>query len=200
MEKQVYHEQVIDKTLLPSLFDSSIALSEEVKNRYSPIKESWPTGYMKFAEGSPSTELYECYNVFLSPLQGFAEVYQKVIDTFKKHETEYLNYAVAGWVNVYHKGGNLKWHKHGSDIHEHDGRWHGYVAVNSEPSKTMYRDSNKLITTIDNKDGYITLSHAGLYHQVTEWELDKPRITIAFDFVLRNDIDPMNMTRWIPVI
>jgi hypothetical protein len=162
--------------------------------------ETWDHDYMKFADGSPSTKMYEAYNVFLCHMPGFAETYNLVVNYFKQKQADYINYAVAGWVNVYHKDGFLDWHKHGSDLYEHDGRWHGYVCVNAEPSKTLYRNNEGLVETVENKNGYITLSHAGLYHRVTPWENEtEPRITIAFDFILRDQIEHMNFTRWIPV-
>jgi hypothetical protein len=64
----------------------------------------------------------------------------------------------------------------------------------------MYRDKDEVIKTIDNQDGYITLSPAGLYHRVSEWEKDTPRITIAFDIIKREQIDPLLLNRWIPII
>lgn len=197
----IYHDYLFHPDNCSILKGSCLSLAKEVEDRYSQWMESWEEDKMKFADGSPSTKMYEAYNVFLCHMQGFAELYNLVIPYFKKRQPDYKNYAVAGWVNVYHKGGFLDWHKHGQDLYEHDGRWHGYVCVNAEPSKTLYRDQKGLVETIENKNGYITLSHAGLYHRVTPWEDDnEPRITIAFDFIIRNQIDPMNMSRWIPVI
>jgi hypothetical protein len=82
----------------------------------------------------------------------------------------------------------------------HDGRWHGYVAVNAEPSKTIYKDNDNNITEIENQNGFITLSPAGFYHRTTEWEKDSPRITIAFDVIKREQIDPLLINRWIPIL
>lgn len=38
------------------------------------------------------------------------------------------------------------------------------------------------------------------YHRVSEWEKDTPRITIAFDIIKREQIDPLLLNRWIPII
>lgn len=197
----IYHDKLFHPDNCNILKPSCIDLANEVNNRYSEWMETWDTDYMAFADGSTSTKLYETYNVFLCHMNGFAELYNLVVKYFKNKQPNYKDFALAGWVNIYHKDGYLDWHKHGKDIHNHDSRWHGYVCVNAEPSKTLYRDDNGLVETIDNKNGYITLSPAGLAHRVTPWENDKePRITIAFDFILRRDIDPYNITRWIPVI
>ena len=196
----IFHDYLFHPDNCSILEESCLLLSEEVENRYADWMQTWEEDYMKFAEGSPSTQLYETYNVFLCPMHGFAELYNLIIKYFKDKEPSFKDYAVAGWVNVYRDGGYLDWHKHGKDIHQHDGRWHGYVCVNAEPSKTLYRNDNGLVKTIENQNGYITLSPAGMAHRTTPWNETRPRITIAFDFIKRQDIDPYNITRWIPII
>jgi hypothetical protein len=159
--------------------------------------------YMKFAESSPSTQLYELYNVFLCPAPGFAKLYELVVNRFKEKHSNYKDYAIGGWVNVCNEGGFLDWHFHGSDPTKHDGRWHGYVCVNAEPSKTLYKDiiTDKHIQTIENKNGWIVLNPAGIAHRTTPWEDNTtPRITIAFDFSLRDQLDPLLLNKWIPII
>ena len=196
----IYNEYLFHKDNCSILSDSCISLADEVTKRYSAWMDEWESDYMKFADGSVSTKLYEAYNVFLCHLPGFAETYRLICDKFKEKESNYKDYAIAGWVNVYNKDGYLDWHKHGDSVYSHDGRWHGYVCVNAEPSKTMYKDENGLVETIENTNGYITLSHAGLAHRVTPWQSkNKPRITIAFDLIRRENIDPLLINRWIPI-
>lgn len=196
----IYHDYLFHPDNCNILKPSCINLSKEVSKRYSHWMKTWEKDYMKFAEGSLSTQLYETYNVFLCQMPGFAELYNLIIQYFKNKESNYKNYAVAGWVNIFNKGQYLDWHKHGPKI-GNDERWHGYVSINAEPSKTLYKNNTGLINTIVNKNGYITLSPAGLIHRVTPWDNnEEPRITIAFDFILRNKIDNLNFTRWIPVI
>jgi len=198
----IYNEYLFKPVNCEILIPSCVTLAKEIEFRYKDYMNTWNNDYMQFAEGSNSTKLYETYNVFLCHLPGFSEVFELIIDKFKEKQPRYKEYAVAGWVNIYHKGGYLDWHKHGSDPINHDGRWHGYVCVNAEPSKTLYADdNNQLIKEIVNKNGYITLSPAGLMHRVTPWEDDiSPRITIAFDFIKRQEIDPSLLNRWIPVL
>lgn len=196
----IYHEQIIDQDVLDKLKPSCLMLADEVQSRWGDWMKSWSVDHMKFADGSPSTKLYEAYNVFLCHAPGFYEVYSSVVNSFKSKQPDYNKYAIAGWVNVYQKDGFLDWHIHGKDIHNHDQRWHGYVCVNAEPSKTMYMDlpTKKLIETIDNKNGYLVLNPAGIAHRTTPWKDDnEPRITIAFDICLRDQIDPKNLNRWI---
>lgn len=193
----IHHDYLFHPDNCNILKPSCITLADEVGKRYAGWMETWDTDYMKFADGSLSTKLYETYNIFLCQMPGFAELYDLVVKYFKTKEPNYKDYAVAGWVNVYNKDGYLDWHRHGSN----DGRWHGYVTVNAEPSKTLYKNDKGLVDTIVNKNGYITLSPAGLVHRVTPWNNNnEPRITIAFDFILRQQIDHLNFTRWIPII
>lgn len=198
----IYHESLIQQAECDVLSASCVKLAAEIENRYQNWMATWPIDYMKFAEGSNSTKLYETYNVFLCPMPGFYDLYKQVVDRFKEKKQDYYNYAIAGWVNVYKKNTFLDWHKHGDDPIIHDGRWHGYVSINAEPSKTLYAEDNgSLVKEIDNKNGYITLSPAGLMHRVSPWSIStKPRITIAFDFILREQIDQYLLNRWIPII
>lgn len=197
----IYNEYLFNSKNCDLLSNSCLLLADEVTRRFTPWMDTWEQDHMTFANGSTSTKLYEAYNVFLSPLPGFAELYSLVVDYFKSKQPNYKNYAIAGWVNVYQKGGYLDWHKHSSSLVEHDNRWHGYVCINAEPSKTLYKNEQNLVETIDNKNGFITLSPAGMCHRTTPWTDQKqPRITIAFDFILRDQIDPMHFTRWIPII
>jgi len=196
----IFHEPCVSKMTLIQLEDSSKKLANLVNDRFDEFYQTFPKGYMNFAKGSRSTELYEAYNVFLSHYPGFTDLYKAVVNTIKNKVHNYHDYALAGWVNVYNKGGYLNWHKHGPENVVHDGRWHGYVAVNAEPSKTLYKDNDNNITEIENQNGFITLSPAGFYHRTTEWEKDNPRITIAFDVIKREQIDPLLINRWIPIL
>jgi len=197
----IFNDFLFDLELCETLKHSCIELGREIEHRYMPFIETWSYDYMQFANGSNSTKLYETYNVFLCHMPGFREVFQLILQKFKEKQHNYYDYAVAGWVNIYKKDTYLDWHKHGSDPVAHDGRWHGYVCVNAEPSQTLYADDNKkLIKNIENRNGYITLSPAGLMHRVTPWtQINEPRITIAFDFIPANQIDPYLINRWIPV-
>jgi len=199
--KYIFHEHLIDELECKNIIPSCYKLAKEIEARYKDFMETWPYDYMRFAEGSNSTKLYETYNVFLCPMYGFFDLYHKVVSKFKEKQPNYRQYAIAGWVNVYKKDTFLDWHKHGNDPVNHDGRWHGYVSVNAEPSKTLYADDNgQLVKEIDNKNGFITLSPAGLMHRVTPWTNSiAPRVTIAFDIILQKDIDEYLLNRWIPI-
>ena len=62
-------------------------------------------------------------------------------------------------------------------------------------------DDKDFEQTIENKNGYITLNEAGLLHKVSDdWPNERPRVTIAFDFILKRHIHATNMLRWVPII
>ena len=197
---KIYHEQIIDEEHCQLLIPACHGVSKKVSEMFTPWKDTWKDpNKMKFAEGSISTEVYECYNVFLNHLPGMGELYKAVVNKFKEKQPNYEQYAIAGWVNIFPKGKNLKWHRHGNP-EEPEGRWHGYVCIDAEPSQTMYKDKD-FEHTIENKNGYMTMNEAGLLHRVSDdWPHDRPRITIAFDFIERRMIHPTNMLRWVPII
>jgi len=160
--------------------------------------------WMYFAQGSDSTKIYDSYNIFLNHRPGFATLYERIVNSFKEKVDNPKEYAISGWVNVYNSGGFLDWHTHGVYPDGYfDERWHGYFCVNAEPSKTLYRDNEteRLIKSVENRNGWLTMSPGGHQHRTTPWEdQDKPRITIAFDILLRNEISTDNYNHWIPII
>lgn len=61
--------------------------------------------------------------------------------------------------------------------------FHGYYAVNAEPSVTIYKinnDSNSIIENV-NKNNRAILSEVGHPHGMGNWGSSDPRITIAYD-------------------
>jgi len=101
----IYHEACVSKMTLIQLERSSKLLSDLVSDRFDEFYKTFPKGYMNFAEGSRSTELYEAYNVFLSHYAGFSDLYRSIVPTIKSKIPNWQQYAIAGWVNVYNKGG-----------------------------------------------------------------------------------------------
>ena len=206
MDQTIYHEQIADQIFCDRIKPYSITISKNVVHFWSEfLKEQTKNPkWMNFANGSDSTKIYEAYNIFLIQYPEVTALYEKIVNSFKEKNPNYKKYALAGWVNVYHSGGFLDWHSHGVGMgNAFDGRWHGYFCVNGEPSKTLYRDNetHKLVEAVENKNGWLTMSPGGMEHRVTPWEnTQEPRITIAFDFCLRDRISINNYNHWIPII
>lgn len=206
MDQTIYHEQIADQVFCDRIKPYSINISKNVVDFWGEfLKEQTKNPkWMNFANGSDSTKIYEAYNIFLIQYPEVTALYEKIVNSFKEKNPNYKKYALAGWVNVYHSGGFLDWHSHGVGMgNAFDGRWHGYFCVNGEPSKTLYRDNetHKLVEAVENKNGWLTMSPGGMEHRVTPWEnTQEPRITIAFDFCLRDRISINNYNHWIPII
>jgi len=206
MEEKIYHEQIADQLFCDRIMEPSQQVAREVVTFWSDyLKENEKKPrWMDFADGSDSTKIYEAYNIFLNHRPGFTTLYEKIVNSFKEKVDNPKRYAISGWVNVYNGGGFLDWHTHGVGNGGYfDGRWHGYFCVNAEPSKTLYRnnETHKLIKAVENRNGWLTMSPGGHQHRTTPWEdQEKPRITIAFDICLRNQISIGNYNHWIPII
>ena len=204
MDQTIYHEQIADQIFCDRIKPYAIDISNTVEKVWGDYLGEQKPNWMKFADGSNSTKLYEAYNIFLCHYQEMTMLYEKIITSFKeKNPDTYKKYAISGWVNVYNSGGFLDWHTHGVGMgNAFDGRWHGYFCVNGEPSKTLYRDNetHKLVKAVENKNGWLTMSPGGMEHRVTPWDnTEEPRITIAFDIVPQKQID-FGVNHWMPII
>jgi hypothetical protein len=77
---------------------------------------------------------------------------------------------------------------HPDNFHDHldasgAPNFHGYYAVNAEPSVTIYKinnDNNSIVENI-NKNNRAILSEVGHPHGMGNWDSLDPRITIAYD-------------------
>jgi len=159
------------------------------------------------------TKIYNKYNYATFPLPGMPKLYDAIRDAFAKslaseNDTSHTEYAIQIWVNFYNKGSNIDWHHHWS--REFDS-WHGFYCVDTEPnSHTEYafysneKDAirNMLVESDDerdiefflgaadehifvkSKDNRIVISRSGNdCHRSSEWEGNRPRVTVAFDIV-----------------
>lgn len=204
MNKRIYHELIADQDFCNRLKPHCLKVSDRIDHVYGGYILRQHPSWMDWADGSNSTKLYEAYNIFLIHYEELTELYEKIVNYFKeKNSNTFKEYAIAGWVNVFPKGKFLDWHTHGVEKKVFDGRWHGYFCVNGEPSKTLYaeNDTGKLIETIENKNGWLVMSPGGMLHRVTPWKDSRePRITIAFDIMLRSKVPINNINHWIPIL
>ena len=150
-----------------------------------------------------SSRLHDLYNVFLFPYDGIHELYATVSREFKTCNSSTDPYYVHAWLNYQHKGETIPWHYH----------WHGlsgleqtYVAtfyVNAEPSVTQFEDTAGNRVEQSNKNNtFVIYEDQGNQHMVSEWQEDKPRISISMDFVPMKYIQgmPYVLNTWIPVL
>jgi hypothetical protein len=152
------------------------ALAIEPKLLYLPITDGWE----EKAESSPTTSRYGAYNTFLLdpitwPLLNLIRAgYWLMIQSLNIPRYPRL---IESWINVHRREEHLHRHSH----------FFPFIAnysVNAEASSTIYGTEKRCKDDVEikNKNGQlvVTLGYP-LYHEVTPWQFDEPRITIACD-------------------
>jgi hypothetical protein len=136
---------------------------------------------------SLSTHKSREYNAFQMYYPFMHELYSAVVDmtreACKYYEIDYNSeqWMCQAWFNINsnEKGGKLEWHDH-IQPELHIPAFHGYYAVNAEPSETYYDiNGNQFINK--NKNNRAILSLMGFPHAMGPWEWEGDRITIAYD-------------------
>lgn len=188
-------------------------LAEELKKRYEKIESAEVLGVTPLTgnelwkeSNSVSTMKWQQYNVFQFHILGIRNLYN-ALSSMTREACEYYGvdfeeqrYMVQGWFNInYAKTGKLDWHDHaptGAPF------FHGYYAVNAEPSETHYYAFNehKINHNVNNK---AILSEMGHPHAQGDWDWDGPRITVAYDVVPFSEIESAASDQeqhWIPLL
>lgn len=134
-------------------------------------------------------DVYLKYNYLMYALPGMHELYSGIKETFlscvnhKCGKDPYDGkYYIQCWLNFYQKGQFIDWHKHWPPEYK---TWHGFYCLDTEPnSHTSYKLPNGNVIDIKSQNNLIVLGPSdGDEHRSSEWNLDNPRITIAFDIV-----------------
>ena len=151
-------------------------------------------------QATMTTKLYSQYNVLMYPFPQFHELYHEIRNMFSEMYGTETKYYMQCWLNVYEKGEFIDWHDHWNPAHK---AYHGFYCVDTEPnSKTSYslKDREDIID-IPSQDNLLVLSKSdGDLHKSSEWLEERPRITIAFDIVPWDQINPsVNLNHWVPL-
>jgi len=134
-----------------------------------------------FDDISLTTKLHFYYNFLLFPNKQLHSLYFEIQKFFKTIKDSDKPHYITMWYNIHYKNENLDWHSHNPPEHN---AYHGYFAVDAEPSITTYRLSDGSIEQVVNKNNQIVLSKSdGDQHCVSIWQEDRPRITLAFDII-----------------
>ena len=151
-------------------------------------------------KSTPTTELYVNYNLLLHPFSGFHELFVNIKDMFNHFKEDDDNYYLQSWLNVYKKGDYIDWHNHWDPKAR---AWHGFYCVSvPEPSSTLYKLPNiEEIIEIRSEENLLIMGKSdGDLHRSTENTSDEDRITIAFDIVPQEQINPYKLlNHWIPL-
>jgi hypothetical protein len=188
-------------------------LSEELQDRYLKINEAKVFGVAPMSDNelwqssnSVSTIKWREYNVFQFHIDGIRSLYDSLAE-MTKEACEYYGidfkahkFMAQGWFNINEaNNGKLDWHEHGSSGAP---LFHGYYAVNAEPSETHYMTSQGPKTNV-NKNNQAILSEMGHPHAMGDWSWSGPRITVAYDVLplshLQNEIGMTQEQHWVPL-
>lgn len=152
------------------------ALAIELNLFNLPITDGWE----EQANSSPTTSRYGAYNTFLLspitwPLLNLIRAgYWLMIQNLNIPRVPRI---IESWINIHRAGEHLHRHSH----------FFPFIAnysVNAEGSSTIYGTEKRCNDDVEikNKNGQlvVTLGYP-LYHEVTPWQQDEPRVTIACD-------------------
>lgn len=138
---------------------------------------------------SVSTQKSREYNAFQMYYHWMHDLYSAIVDMTREacdyYEIDYNSeqWLAQAWFNINstEKGGKLGWHDH-LDPNLNIPAFHGYFAVNAEPSETHYMINDE-IKINQNKNNRAILSMVGFPHAMGPWEWEGERITIAYDIL-----------------
>ena len=199
----VYHDYVRQIPLsldLALLKNTCTQINSELSTMFSSsdidhfIKRNYDQSIVPF-----STSLLTRYNVLCFPYPGMYELYAAIRSEFRKLVSNDEPYYIGAWLNLYEKGQSSDWHSHGiSELNA----WHGYFAINAEPSVTTYKISGvPEDVNIVNKNNTLILSVTGKDKHIAQpWEVDnEPKITIAYDIMPQKNLLETYTNFWIPI-
>lgn len=177
-------------------------VSKILKFEYNRIENAEMRGIKPFDKKNPENEIFKEsksistiksreYNAFQMYYPFMHELYSAVVDMVREacnyYDFDYNSeqWICQSWFNINKKenGGRLHFHDHIDQ--SHIGKYlafHGYYAVNAEPSITTYKIGDGIKQNI-NKNNRALLSAVGFPHAMEEWNWEGERITIAYDVV-----------------
>lgn len=178
-----------------------------IKNQFTPDGKTDLGG-----NSTLTTKVFRQYNYLLYPSQTLHELYDSIKETFHSCNLHHWDnnvpketYYIQCWLNFYRKGEFIDWHTHWREQYE---SWHGFYCVDVEPnSHTTYRIFDRTPGTDDiiipSKNNLLVMSRSGKdLHRSSEWEMEKPRITVAFDIVPASKLYEgmfKDINHWIPI-
>jgi hypothetical protein len=166
---------------------------------YEFIKSNLTNGHEFDAQTQLMSHLYAQYNLLMYPYPGFYELYEEIKTMFREHCQDDSKYYIQSWLNFYRKDQYIDWHSHYKPEKQ---TWHGFICVDCEPSCTTYRIPGvEQPVDVPSKNGQIVLSASGGdQHRTWPWPYeDRPRITIAFDILPRENLNKIALNRLVPL-
>lgn len=150
-------------------------------------------------------DTYNSYNLLLFPLPEIHNLYRSIQSTFKQIRSE-PNWWIKCWANVYTNQAHYDWHQHNTHYRGNVPMYpsyHGIFCVQGIDSATTYRNS----TTAEQVHIYqqpnqlsIIQNHPDWSHRTWPYKHPETRVTVAFNIVHLEDIDPFQyVNHWVPL-
>jgi hypothetical protein len=150
-----------------------------------------------------STTYFDQYNLLMYPFDQFHELYNEIKQVFHTIHTSDEKHYIQCWLNHYNEGDFIDYHSHWLPEKR---TWHGFVCVDCEPSKTTYRlpkgsDGKNQIVDVPSINNTLVISKSnGDLHRTWPWPYsDRPRLTIAFDIIPRENVQIEWLNHWVPI-
>jgi hypothetical protein len=154
-----------------TLFERCIEIESVLPDECPPVPVIW--------QGNKITALHSHYNLFTFPIKELNQLYKLLVDNITPLLEPETTYMIKSWMNVYRRGEFVDWHGHALP---HNRVWHGFYCVYAGDSSTTYRMADNSNITVPSQEGLIVIGKSnGDLHKSSEWNEDKPRITLAFD-------------------
>jgi hypothetical protein len=170
-----------------TLFDKCLVMEDIIIQTTPPAKKGW--------YGNLTSAKNQSYNLFTFPVKELHQLYQEMVKNITPLLDSNTSYVLKSWMNVYRKGDKVSWHAHWPPEQK---VWHGFYCVNvgKNESATNYKIPGiKEIVNIPSVDGLLVVGKSDDdRHSSTEWQGDKPRITLAFDIIPMSAANPNENT------
>ena len=191
-----YHDYVYSIKLKSlnnmELIKYCLEVEEMLRNTLKPIEN--PGWY-----GTFTTANHDSYNFLTFPNVEVNKLY-KEISKYASYLLEDKVYMIKSWVNIYRKDEKVDWHDHWPAPKK---VWHGFYCVQVGDSYTEYKIPKvEDVIKINSKEGLLVIGKSeNDKHRSSRWtEIDRPRITIAFDIVPVDSIEnKLQPNHFIPI-
>jgi len=192
-DEKIYEKQLsINNDSFSKFLDSQYKIFKEkhfIKGLYSEDHKKQGIVY----DPGAYMEHYNVFDIYSKDLYDILKSIKELLSIACLEyniDIEKQNYMIHGWFNyfpikMYNERNyeELFWHDHG----HRPNAFHGYYAVNAEPSITHYKINGEKIDR-ENKNGRLILAKTGIPHAVGKWNEDKPRITVAYNISTLSDV------------
>jgi len=166
-----------------ALFNKCLVMEDIIIKTTSPTEKGW--------HGNLTSAKNQEYNLMTFPVKELHQLYQEMVKNISPLLEKDTPYVLKSWMNVFRKGDRVKWHQHWGPEYK---VWHGFYCVNvgENESATNYKIPGiEGIVEVPSVNGLLVVGKSDDdRHSSTEWQGDKPRITLAFDILPIKSANP----------